>query len=169
VERADRFAEFVDLLDRILRQPATTSTGRYYGADGARSAPGCVQQPRAPFAVAATGPRGMRIAARYGATWVSTGDPSAGDALEPRDGAAVIRRQIALLEEACDAAGRDPASIARLVLTGAGLDACLDSPAAFEEARGAYADAGVTDLVVHWPRPEEPYAGDPSVLERILT
>ena len=25
----------------------------------------------------------------------------------------------------------------------------------------------LTDLVVHWPRPTEPYAGDPSILEQI--
>jgi hypothetical protein len=31
----------------------------------------------------------------------------------------------------------------------------------------AYAEAGATDLVVPWPRPDEPYAGDPAVLERL--
>src|SRR5258705_2928455 len=65
-ERSKRFAEFVELSDRLLRQPETSYTGRYYSADQARSHPGCVQQPRLPFAIAASGPRGMRLAAQYG-------------------------------------------------------------------------------------------------------
>src|SRR4051812_13092831 len=48
-ERADRFAEFLDLLDRLLREPETSYDGRYYSADAARTYPGCVQQPRIPF------------------------------------------------------------------------------------------------------------------------
>jgi alkanesulfonate monooxygenase SsuD/methylene tetrahydromethanopterin reductase-like flavin-dependent oxidoreductase (luciferase family) len=31
--RADRFAEFVDLLDRLLREPVTSYHGRFYSAD----------------------------------------------------------------------------------------------------------------------------------------
>jgi hypothetical protein len=81
----------------------------------------------------------------------------------------MIGRQILRLDEACEATGRDPASLARLVLTGPQLDPGLASRAAFEEAKLAYAAVGVTDLVVHWPRPSEPYAGDPSILEGIVT
>ena len=72
-ERAERFAEFVALTDRLLRQPQTSYAGRYYSADEARSVPGCVQRPRIPFAIAATGARGMRLAAEHGETWVTTG------------------------------------------------------------------------------------------------
>src|SRR5438132_13736548 len=64
-ERAARFDEFVTLLDRVLTAPATDHSGRYYSADGARIAPGSVQQPRVPFAIAATGPRSMRLAAEH--------------------------------------------------------------------------------------------------------
>ena len=35
--------------------------------------PGCVQQPRLPFVVAANGPRAMRVVARHGQAWVTTG------------------------------------------------------------------------------------------------
>ena len=72
-ERADRFEEFVVLSDLLLRQPVTTYEGRYYSAFEARSAPGCVQGPRLPFAIAAAGPRGMRITAEHGQTWVTIG------------------------------------------------------------------------------------------------
>ena len=33
----------------------------------------------------------------------------------------------------------------------------------------AYAEVGVTDLVVHWPRAGEPYAADLPTFERIFT
>jgi alkanesulfonate monooxygenase SsuD/methylene tetrahydromethanopterin reductase-like flavin-dependent oxidoreductase (luciferase family) len=79
--RTDRFGEFVELLDLLLRQDRTTWRGSYYEAVEARSAPGCVQKPRLPFVVAANGPKAMRVAARYGTGWVTTGtDRSSMDA-----------------------------------------------------------------------------------------
>jgi alkanesulfonate monooxygenase SsuD/methylene tetrahydromethanopterin reductase-like flavin-dependent oxidoreductase (luciferase family) len=167
-ERTERFEEFVELIDVLLRSPAASRTGRYYTASEARTLPGCVQQPRVPFAIAATGPRGMRVAARLGDTWVTTGDRSNEAPVAAAAGARIIAEQIAQLDDACAAVGRDPASLARLVLTGPALDPGLASPAAFEEARGRYAEVGVTDLVVHWPRDDEPYAGDPEDFERIV-
>jgi alkanesulfonate monooxygenase SsuD/methylene tetrahydromethanopterin reductase-like flavin-dependent oxidoreductase (luciferase family) len=169
-ERANRFAEFTALLDRVLREPETSYEGRFYSADGARSYPGCVQQPRVPLAIAATGARGMRVAAEFGESWVTTGDrASYGELLDPEAGARVVAEQIHRLEDACARAGRDPASIDRIVLTGPCLDPALSSPAAFEDAKGIYAEVGVTSLVVHWPRPSGPFAGDIDALERVMS
>jgi alkanesulfonate monooxygenase SsuD/methylene tetrahydromethanopterin reductase-like flavin-dependent oxidoreductase (luciferase family) len=168
-ERTERFAEFVDLLDRLLRHPETTFSGRYWSADQARTYPGCVQDPRIPFAIAATGPRSMRVAAKHAAVWVTNGDRAhSGPPLGPQDGAKVVARQLARFEEICEAEGRDPSAINRLVLTGPRLDAGLRSPESFDEVKAAYAAIGTTDLVIHWPRPSEPYAGDESILERIV-
>ncbi len=167
-ERSARFAEFVSLLDRVLREPAVSAPGYYYRANEARTYPGCVQQPRMPFAIAATGPRGCRLAAEFAATWVTTGPPGHhGPLLDADEGAAVVREQVARLQRACEELGRDPASIERLVLTGPSLDPGLESRETFARVRDAYAAVGVTDLVVPWPRSDEPYAGDPSVLEQI--
>lgn len=167
-ERTERFAEFVALLDRLLREPEVSAKGEYYRADEARTYPGCVQQPRMPFAIAATGPRGCRLAAEFAATWVTTGPTGyRGPALDADAGVEIVREQLARLNDACEAVGRDPASIDRLVLTGPSLDPGLASPDAFARVRDAYDAVGITDLVVPWPREREPYAGDPSVLERI--
>jgi alkanesulfonate monooxygenase SsuD/methylene tetrahydromethanopterin reductase-like flavin-dependent oxidoreductase (luciferase family) len=169
-ERTGRFVEFVELLDRLLRQPSTSFEGRYWHAREARSVPGCLQQPRVPFAVAATGERALALAARHAAVWVTNGDRAhRGPPLGPEAGSALFARQRARFEAACAAIGRDPPSVDRLVLTGPRLDAGLHSLAAFDEVRAAYAEAGATDLVVHWPRPSGPYAGDPAVLERLST
>jgi len=167
-ERAERFAEFVALTDQLLRQPKTSYDGRYYSAREARSFPGCVQQPRIPFAIAATGWRGMRLAAQYGEAWVTTGD-RAREGLRAVEGAKVIAEQIARLVEACGAAGRDPATLERLVLSGMNLDAGLASAEAFRETLGRYEEVGVTDFVVHWPRAEPPFAGDRAHFERMVS
>jgi len=169
-ERTARFAEFVDLLDLLLRQAVTTHRGRYYRAVEAHSVPGCVQRPRIPFAVAATGARGMALAVAHGQAWVTTG-PAApeGGLLGAEAGARVVGGQVRRLEEACAAAGRDPATLDRIVLTGPVLDGGLSSVDAFDDVVGRYAEAGVTDLVVHWPRPTEPYAGDRGVFEAVFS
>jgi alkanesulfonate monooxygenase SsuD/methylene tetrahydromethanopterin reductase-like flavin-dependent oxidoreductase (luciferase family) len=168
IERADRFAEFVSLTDLLLTEPEPTSRGRFYSVDEARMYPGCVQRPRVPFAVAATGPRGMGIAARFAATWVTTGPRDGAGALAPAQGAAAVREQIIRLEQACDAIGRDPASIDRLVLTGITLSIAVDDGPAFTDALGAYADAGATDVVVHWPRDDDPFRADRSRFEDVM-
>src|SRR5262245_16506315 len=168
-ERAERFAEFVELSDRLLREPRTTHAGRYYSAHEARSIPGCVQQPRIPFAIAATGPRGMRLVARYGQAWVTTGDRTR-ERLGPEEGARVVRGQVERLVEACAALGRDPASVQRIVLSGPNLEPGLDGGApAFRETLARYAEAGATDFVVHWPRAAPPYAGDLASFERTIS
>jgi alkanesulfonate monooxygenase SsuD/methylene tetrahydromethanopterin reductase-like flavin-dependent oxidoreductase (luciferase family) len=166
-ERAERFEEFVTLTDRLLREPVTSYAGRYYAADGARSAPGCVQRPRVPFAVAATGPRGMRLAAQFGETWVTTGDRKR-EGLSAAEGARVVAAQSARLDEACAAAGREPKTLARMVLSGVALAGGLESVESFRETLGRYGEVGVTDFVVHWPRASAPYAGELAHFERII-
>jgi alkanesulfonate monooxygenase SsuD/methylene tetrahydromethanopterin reductase-like flavin-dependent oxidoreductase (luciferase family) len=159
-QRADRFAEWVALLDRLLVGPETTFEGTYYSAQDVMTAPGCVQRPRVPFAIAGNGPRGMWLAARYGDLWVTesggTGDPVKG-----------IRERIARLAEACAQEGRDPAEQRRLLLTGFTDERWADSAEAFRDLAGRYAEAGITDLVVHWPRPDTPWAADRKVIEEI--
>ncbi|MEX2207323.1 MAG: LLM class flavin-dependent oxidoreductase [Myxococcota bacterium] len=155
-ERADRFEEFVALLDQLLKEPATTYEGRYYSAHEARGVPGCVQQPRLPFAIAATGPRGMRLAARYGEIWVTVDSRGAG------------REEVSRLDEICLEMGRDPTSLRRLALLGF-RERPLESIEAFRDVLGRHAGLGFTDLVLHWPRSDEPFRNDRAVLEQIAS
>lgn len=167
--KVERFGEFVDLLDRALRGGEVTYKGRHWSARGASLIPGCVQKPRIPFAVAASVPRTMEIAARHASIWVTNGDRShRGPPLEPTRGAEVVSRQLQRFNQICERQGRDPATIDRLVLTGSRLDSGLGSPARFAELINAYQEVGVTDIVVHWPRVDEPYAGDEAILDRII-
>ena len=168
-ERSERFREFVELTDLLLRQPEGSYAGTFYSVQDARTYPGCVQRPRVPLAIAATGRRGMRVAARFAETWVTNGDRTKPGPVGATQGARDVRDQINLLEDACSEEGRDPAELSRLVLTGPILTSGLGSVDEFDDTVGRYAAIGVTDLVVHWPRAKEPYAADYSTFERIFT
>jgi alkanesulfonate monooxygenase SsuD/methylene tetrahydromethanopterin reductase-like flavin-dependent oxidoreductase (luciferase family) len=167
-ERANRFAEFVKLTDLLLREPETSYQGEFYTTVEARTYPGCVQRPRIPFAIAATGQQGMYLAAVYGQFWVSNGDRTRDEIMMAPEGTQVVSQQMARLDEMCLRVGRDPATLRRLVLSGPRLDGGLASVEAFQDTAGRYAEIGVTDFVVHWPRLDEPYAADLATFERIF-
>jgi alkanesulfonate monooxygenase SsuD/methylene tetrahydromethanopterin reductase-like flavin-dependent oxidoreductase (luciferase family) len=167
-ERADRFEEFVTLLDRLLIDPVTTHEGPHYMALGARMHPGCVQRPRLPFAVAAGGPRGMRLAARFGTTWVTEGPPQPDGGTVGLDAAIpALAAELERLDGACAAEGRDPATLGRLLLTGMRISGVTESAEAFRDAAGRLAELGFTDVVVPWPRAEERFTGDIRAFEEI--
>ena len=168
-ERADRLAEFVPLLDRLLTEDSVSYEGDHYSAHEARNIPGCVQRPRLPFAVAATGPRGMRLAARYGQAWVTTGDPKLFESGTPEQSVQAIRGQIDKLADSAAAVGRDAARLDKILLTGFTPDRGrpLESLDAFVDFAGRHSELGVTDLVIHWPIPDSDFAADEKVFERI--
>lgn len=168
-ERTQRFDEFVKLTDQLLRRPETTFAGKYYAAKEARTYPGCVQQPRIPFAIAATGRRGMLLAAKYGQIWVTNGDRKQEQVMGAVEGAKIVREQMLRLDDICLQVGRDPSTLQRLVLSGPRLQSGLDSVASFQDTIGRYGEIGVTDFVVHWPRQNEPYQADLAIFERIFS
>ncbi|MCX4915760.1 LLM class flavin-dependent oxidoreductase [Streptomyces sp. NPDC060011] len=168
-ERADRFGEFVPLLDRLLTEDSVSYSGNFYSAHEAYDIPGCVQRPRLPFAVAATGPRGLKLAARHGQAWVTTGDPKLYETGTPDQSVQAIRGQIDKLADACAGIGRDVAELDKILLTGFTPDRArpLESVDAFVDFAGRHAALGFTDLVIHWPIPDSDFAADQKIFERI--
>ena len=166
--RASRFGEFVDLLDALLTAPVTDRSGVHFEAHGARMIPGCVQEPRVPFVVAANGPKAMRVAARHGQGWATVGPPVDGDLTHDRAVEQWWARMSGLVERfeaAAREAGRDPSGIDRYLNLDAGPEYSLESVAAFTEGVERAAAAGFTDVVVHWPRAHGVFAGSEAVLE----
>ncbi|MDT3398980.1 LLM class flavin-dependent oxidoreductase [Streptomyces sp. B1866] len=170
-ERADRFAEFVLLLDRLLREDSVSYEGEFYSAHEARNIPGCVQRPRLPFAVAATGPRGLRLAACYGQAWVTTGDPRLSGTGTPEQSLQAVREQVDRLAAACAEIGRDAGEPAKIMLTGFTPQPGrpLESLDAFVDFAGRHRDVGITEIVLHWPVPDSVFAADQKVFERVAT
>ena len=151
-ERAERFGEWLGLLDRLLREPVTTVHGPRFTAVDAHQLPGCVQQPRLPFTVAATGPRALRLAARYGQGWVTYGPY--GPDVEPEEWIAAVAEQSSRLTEALAAEGRAADDLARSALFGLEMSWPFESRDRYVDTLGRLGEAGVTEVSVHWPRPD---------------
>ncbi|NYI04681.1 LLM class flavin-dependent oxidoreductase [Allostreptomyces psammosilenae] len=166
-QRAERFEEFVTLTKALLRGDGHEARGRWFATHRARLRPTGAQRPRIPLAVAATGPRGMRLAARHAETWVTAGAPGWGEPRRFDAALPLLRRQTEELARACADTSRDPASLRRMLVTGAMVTGVTDSVAAYQDACAMVAELGFTDLVVHWPRDTFPYRGRLDVLEDI--
>lgn len=130
-----------------------------------------MQAPRLPFAVAATGPRGMRLAAKYGQAWVTTGDPALYEDGTPEQSLAVARGQVERVPTALAEEGRDPAVVPKIPLTGftPDRDAPSTSVGAFIDFAGRHAEAGIDEIVVHWPIAGTDFGCGQAVFERIAT
>jgi alkanesulfonate monooxygenase SsuD/methylene tetrahydromethanopterin reductase-like flavin-dependent oxidoreductase (luciferase family) len=152
-QRADRYGEFVELLDTLLRNERTTWRGEYYEAIDARTTPGCVQKPRVPFVIAANGPRGIKLAERFGDGWVTTGGQA--DELD------AWWRSVEELAKRYEGTGD------RYLMLDSAPVFSLSSASFFEEQLGRAQELGFTDAITHWPRPSSWYAGDESVLDEV--
>lgn len=162
--RHERFVDFVTALDTLLRgevDAPISHRGAWFTADRARMVGAPVQTPRVPFMIAANGPRGMRLAARHGDAWVTTG----GDGLTGED----WWRSVADLAHRCDeieaAAHRERPLDRVLSLDSGGYS--LESAARHRDSVARAEALGFTDVVVHWPRASGIYAGAESVLDEI--
>jgi alkanesulfonate monooxygenase SsuD/methylene tetrahydromethanopterin reductase-like flavin-dependent oxidoreductase (luciferase family) len=162
-QRVDRLEEFTGLLDRLLTGDHVTVEGAYFSAVDARTLPGPVQQPRTPFIMAANGPRSLRLAARYGAGWVTTGPKV--DTLE--EWWTALKGLSARLDDALAAQGRDRAAFERHLNLDSSPVFSLTDADVFEEMTGRADELGFTDVITHWPRPQDPYAGAVGTLEQV--
>jgi alkanesulfonate monooxygenase SsuD/methylene tetrahydromethanopterin reductase-like flavin-dependent oxidoreductase (luciferase family) len=157
-ERVDRFTEFLALLTQLLENDRTDFQGTYFSAVDARSTPGPAQHPHPPLVVAANGPRALRLAARYGDGWVTTGAQATDEAAWWRSVAEVSDR----FTDA--AAGR---AVDRYLNLDSSPVFSLSSVDAFTDAVGRAAELGFTDVLTHWPRRSSWFAGDEKVLETV--
>lgn len=138
-ERVSRFAEALQIWDLLQQEERTTYEGEYYRILDAPFEPKPLQQPRLPLLIGGSGPRMLRLAARYADIWNAVGTPEDAGAINQR------------LDAACAAEGRDPASLVRTVSPRINL---LESAAAFAEGVAAYRAAGFRDIYLPWPRSE---------------
>lgn len=156
-ELTDRMVEFTSLLDRLLTTDHVDHAGAYFTTRDARTLPGCVQQPRVPFVIAANGPRSLRLAAEHGQGWVTVGR-NREDQQAWWDSVGLLNRQLDDL-----AGGR---AIDRYLFLDAGVYS-LASAELFEERVRRAAGQGFTDVITHWPRPDGPFAGAQATLEQV--
>jgi alkanesulfonate monooxygenase SsuD/methylene tetrahydromethanopterin reductase-like flavin-dependent oxidoreductase (luciferase family) len=156
-ERVARFKEYVEVVDRLLSNEVTTYQGRFYQVDGAVMNPRPVQQPRPPITIAALGPVMLKYAARYADTWNSLSFLK--DFQEQLD---ETRGRIQLIDAACAAIGRDPASLRRSYLmfdagarAGGGLINYYASEDAFADVVQRVLALGISEIGLYYPTRNE--------------
>ncbi|AQT79929.1 luciferase [Mycolicibacterium litorale] len=99
-ERVDRFAEGLAVITGLLTNETTTFNGQYYQLTDALCEPKPVQSPL-PLLVGGTGPRMLRLVARYAQQWNQWSAPGG------------FGERSAALDAACAKEGRDPATVWR--------------------------------------------------------
>jgi alkanesulfonate monooxygenase SsuD/methylene tetrahydromethanopterin reductase-like flavin-dependent oxidoreductase (luciferase family) len=150
-ERAGRFAEYVEIVDGILRGDGRPYSfeGRWLWARDVPTAPGSVQQPRPPIVVGGQSPTVLRVAAERADVWNTIGPIGAGldEVLE------VTARQNRLLDDLCAVAGRDPSTLRRSLALFQATDPWV-SPVTLEEMVERFTPAGIGEYVIGWPEDE---------------
>jgi probable F420-dependent oxidoreductase len=142
--RVTRFEEAIQIVRSMLSDESTTFHGSCYNITEAPCDPKPVQSPL-PILVGTRSPRMLRITARYADQWNTWATPE--QAAAPR----------AALLEACDAVGRDPATIRTSVNALMALDASMPPPGRavlFGSAQrlvdqiGQYAELGYDEFIL---------------------
>jgi alkanesulfonate monooxygenase SsuD/methylene tetrahydromethanopterin reductase-like flavin-dependent oxidoreductase (luciferase family) len=146
-ERVARFAEFVELVDLLLRQEVTSYQGKYYRCESAETIPLPVQRPRPPLTIAAHGPRMLRIAARVADGWSSWGGY---DVETVEDFYRVTSERCERFDDLASAVGRDPRRIRHSVVCFPPLTP-WESVDYFTDMVGRFVAMGVDELVLYWP------------------
>ena len=161
-ERTERFHEFTELLDRLLRDDHVDHDGTFYATRDARTLPEPVRE-RVPLVVAGNGPRSVALAARLGDAWATYGGK--GDTVD--EWFDHVAGLVARFDDVCAQHERGP--LGRYLLLDASPRYALESVDLYADMAGRAADLGFTDVVTHWPRPDSPYAGDAAVLEAVAS
>lgn len=104
--RVTQMVETLEICTRLWKEERATYHGKHYRIDEAVSAPKPKQRPL-PIWIGGTKPRVMRIAAKW-ADWFNMSNPGTHE----KDRLDVVRDG---LDEACRAAGRDPATLKRSI------------------------------------------------------
>ena len=166
-ERAARFPEYIEIVDRLLSNEVTSYKGEYYEVNEAVMNPRPVQQPRPPIMVAAMGPVMLKLAARYADCWNSLSfEQNFEDQMKQ------TRARIETIDAACEAIGRDPGSLRRSYLMfdanarhSGGMMKYFESEAIFSDMVERVMSLGITDIGVYYPMLDEQMP----MFERIAT
>ncbi len=159
----DRFGDVVHALEAIWAGEPTY-LGGHAAYDGAVTRPTAEGRARPFTMLAAHGPRGLALAARYADAW-STYGGAAAVPLAPDDFWALLADQSEELDRQCEAVGRDPGEIRRSVLLGYGTVQPLADVAAYVAAVERAAGLGFDEVVVYWSdgEPGDRFWSDPEV------
>jgi len=163
-QRVAQFAEFVELVDLLLRQEVTDYHGRFYRCTGAETVPRPVQRPRPPITIAAHGPRMLHIAAQYADGWSSWG----GYGVQTDDEFHVITADRSRrFDDLCVDLGRDPATIRHQVVCFPPLTP-WQSVQYFTDMVGRFRHIGIDEFVLYWPQTWRALPREQTVFDEVI-
>jgi probable F420-dependent oxidoreductase len=147
--RASRFQEALEIIRPLLRDGHVDFQGTYSSANNCELIPRGPRPDGPPLMLAGNGPRMLRLAAKYADSWNT--------AWHAEPASAVSR--IASIRAACEAEGRDPATLAITASVGIGYpdlgpagvpEPLTGSPEHIVEALRGYAEMGVAHIMVEF-------------------
>lgn len=154
-ERVDRLREAITYMKALWSEERADLDGTWYRLSGAVSAPAPVQRPHPPIWIGGEGERRtLPLVADHADVWNAIGRGSVAD----------YARKQHLLDELCEAAGRDPADVRRSAQVH--LDALADVDTCRRRI-GELHGVGFTEFVVIVP-PPDPLPRIEALLTRIL-
>jgi hypothetical protein len=146
---ADRFAELVEGLRRVWSGEADWH-GDALAFEGLETLPLPVGGAAPHLLLAAHGPRGLDLVARWGDGWSTFGGPGVNE-LSDEEFWTTVHEQVTAVSAACERRQRDPATLRRSLLIGFGTLRPAESVEGFLDAVGRADQAGFDEVVVYWP------------------
>jgi len=149
-ERAERFKDQIEVIDRLLRHAVSSYNGKFYKLNEATMNPQTIQKPRPPLVIAAMGKSMLKIAAKYADTWNSFGSEDwrtpAEKILEN------TRKRVELMDKYCDEIGRNPETLRRsLLFYSRHGRTILDSEENFRNVINQYKEIGINEFILYFP------------------
>jgi alkanesulfonate monooxygenase SsuD/methylene tetrahydromethanopterin reductase-like flavin-dependent oxidoreductase (luciferase family) len=152
-ERVARFGEYVEVVDKLLREEDVTFQGRFYRTEAAALRPRPVQAPRPPIMIAGMGPLMLGHVARHADIWNSMSFAKTFEA-QLDD----TRQRVAAMDAKCAAIGRDPGTLRRSYLmfdptarSSGGRIKYYESEETFRRMAGQVIALGIPELALYYP------------------
>ncbi|MEV0536272.1 LLM class flavin-dependent oxidoreductase [Kitasatospora sp. NPDC050463] len=145
-ERAERFADYVAIVDGVLRGGVFSHDGDRLWVKDVVTVPGSLQSPRLPLIVGGQSPTLIRVAAACADAWNTHGPPGA----SAPEVLGITAEQNRRLDRLATEAGRDPADIRRGYTIFGPWDPRRGRHG-YEEIFERFTGAGVSEFVLDWP------------------
>ncbi|HEU5157694.1 MAG TPA: LLM class flavin-dependent oxidoreductase [Streptosporangiaceae bacterium] len=148
-ERAERFADYVAIVDGVLRGGLFSYSGKHLWVKDVVTVPGSVRSPRLPICVGGQSPTLIRVAAERADRWNTHGPPGA----TAEEVLRITDEQNRRIDHLAVAADRDPAAIRRAYTIFGPWDP-RGGRHTYEEIFERFGAVGITDFVLDWPGDE---------------
>ena len=156
-EKVEHFREYVDVVDKLLRNPVTTFNGKYYNLDEAVVQPDSIQKPRPPIFIGAMGSKMLKIVAEFADAWNVLGDiTSLEETYE------YVEERNNLLNRYFDEIGRDRNSVRRTfglyekdAMHNIGSMKIYENPEILEELVKMCIEIGISEVFIPYPFKKE--------------